>query len=193
MKTGTGSAPTDDPGFPPRWGASTIVLHWLSAGLIISLLALGWLMVHGDLNAATTFDLFQFHKSLGFLSFAFLLLRLGMRFAHPMPQKPPTMPRWERNLAGLTHATFYLLLLVAVMSGWLLASAAIIVIPMRFFGLLEIPALVGPDAALEAKMAFLHYAVSRLLIGLIALHAAAALKHHFIDRDDVLRRMITFR
>jgi len=175
---------------PRRWGASTIALHWLSAVLVLILLGLGWFMVHGDLEAPTKFDLYQLHKSLGFLSLALLLLRLGARFAEPSPPAPPTMRDWERRLAGLTHAALYALLLIAALSGWLRVSSAIIAIPSRFFGLFVIPNLVGADAALSADMALLHYIVSRLIIALLILHIAAALKHHLVDRDDILARML---
>lgn len=193
MNAYEGSAPTHGGGSSQRWSASTITLHWLSAALILVLLGLGWFMVHGDIKASTKFDLYQLHKSLGFLSLALLLLRLGARLLQPSPQAPPTMPHWERRLAGLTHATVYVLLLAAVLSGWVLASAAIVSIPTRFFDLFVIPNLVGADAALSTNMSFLHYVVSRLLIGLLVLHVAAALKHHFIDRDDILLRMTRLR
>jgi cytochrome b561 len=185
------STPAD--GSQPRWSRSTIALHWLSALLILVLLGLGWFMVHGDLKASTKFDLYQLHKSLGFLSLVLLLLRFGARLARPSPAAPPAMPRWERRAARATHVAFYVLLLVAALSGWLLVSAAIIAIPTRFFDLFVIPNLVGPDATLSAGMTFLHYLVSRLLIGLLILHIGAALKHHFIDRDDVFLRMVRLR
>jgi cytochrome b561 len=193
MRASGRTAPIDTDGASQRWGAPTVVLHWLSAGLILVLLGLGWFMVHGDVSAATKFDLYQLHKSLGFLSLGFLLLRLGARLAQPAPQAPPAMPHWERRAAGLTHATFYVLMLASIFSGWLLASAAIIAIPMRFFGLFVVPTLVAPNDALSAKMVILHYIVSRLLLGLLVLHVGAALKHHLLDRDDVLRRMVRLR
>ncbi len=173
-----------------RWGASTIALHWLSAGLVLVLLALGWFMVHGDLEASTKFDLYQLHKSLGFLSLALLVLRFGARAAERSPPAPPAMGHWERRLAGLAHGALYALLLITALSGWLRVSSAIIPIPSRFFDLFVIPNLVGPDAAFSDDMALLHYVASRLLIGLLVLHVAAALKHHFIDRDDVLSQML---
>jgi cytochrome b561 len=100
------------------------------------------------------------------------------------------MGEWERRLAGLAHAALYALLLIAALSGWLRVSSAIIPIPTRFFDLFVIPNLVGVDGALSDDMALLHYVVSRLLIGLLVLHVAAAVKHHLIDRDDVLVRML---
>ena len=190
MNPGEGSKPEDWSWSSPRWGASTIALHWLSAALVLVLLGLGWFMVHGDLQASTQFDLYQLHKSLGFLSLALLLLRFGARFAERSPPAPPTMGDWERRLAGPTHLALYGLLLVAALSGWLRVSSAIIPVPSRFFDLFVIPNLVDPDAAFSADMALLHYVVSRLVLGLVILHVAAALKHHFIDRDETLVRML---
>jgi cytochrome b561 len=184
------SAPAATKAAPQRWSAATIAQHWLSAVLILILLGLGWLMVHGDLEASTKFDLYQLHKSLGFLGLALLALRLGARLVQASPPAPPAMPPWEHRLAGLAHVAFYLLLLAAALTGWLLVSAAIVAIPTRFFDLIVIPNLVRPDASLSANMAFWHYVVSRLLVGLLVLHIAAALKHHFVDRNDVLARML---
>ena len=190
MSGGETAMPADGRRSPRRWGVSTIALHWLSAVLVIVLLALGWFMVHGDIEASTKFDLYQLHKSLGFLSLALLLLRFGARLAERAPPAPPGMGEWERRLAGLAHAALYALLLIAALSGWLRVSSAIIPIPTRFFDLFVIPNLVGVDGALSDDMALLHYVVSRLLIGLLVLHVAAAVKHHLIDRDDVLVRML---
>jgi cytochrome b561 len=179
---------------PRRWSAATIALHWLSAALILGLIGLGWFMVHGDIDAATKFDLYQLHKSLGFLGLALLLLRLGARLVQASPPAPPAMPPWEHRLAGLAHAGFYGLLLAASLTGWLLVSAAVIAIPTRFFDLFVIPnllpSLTRADASLSAAMAFWHYVIARLILGLLVLHVAAALKHHFVDRNDVLTRML---
>jgi cytochrome b561 len=175
---------------PRGWSAATIALHWLSAVLILTLLGLGWYMVHGDLQASTKFDLYQFHKSLGFLSLALLLFRLLARFSRPAPPPPPAMPLVERRLAAGAHIAFYILLLLAGASGWLLVSTAIIPIPTRFFDLFVIPNLTRPSTEWFDAMTLAHYVVSRLLIGLLILHIAAALKHHFHDRDNVLIRML---
>jgi cytochrome b561 len=180
--------------FPPRgWSAATIALHWSSALLVIVLLGLGWFMVHADVRAATKFDLYQLHKSLGFLSLALLLARLIARLSSAAPPAPLSTPLWERRLAGAAHAAFYLLLAAAALSGWLVVSAALIPIPTRFFDLFVIPNLGGADAALEAAATAVHYVVSRLIFVLLIVHVAAALKHHYIDRDDVLTRMARLR
>jgi cytochrome b561 len=181
------------PAPPRRWSAATIALHWLSAVLVILLLGLGWFMVHADIGAARKFDLYQLHKSLGFLSLVFLIARLAARLGSAAPPGPFTTPLWERRLAGAAHAAFYLLLLAAALSGWLVVSAAIIPVPTRFFDLVVIPNLTGADAPLEATATVIHYAASRLIMALTIVHVAAALKHHFIDRDDVLARMVRLR
>lgn len=179
---------------PQRWSAATVALHWLSAVLVIALIGLGWFMVHSDSGAAAKFDLYQLHKSLGFVSLALLLARLAARILRTSPPPPVAMPPpWRRRLAGSAHAAFYVLLLAAALSGWLLVSAALIPIPTRFFDLFVVPNLVNIDAGLASRLILVHSALSRLILVLLIVHVAAALKHHFIDRDDVLARMVRLR
>ena len=173
-----------------RWSAPTLVLHWLGAGLVLFLLAQGWLMVHGGFDAAPRFDAYQTHKSWGFVALALTLLRLAARATAAAPPAPPEMARWERMAASATHRVMYALMLLAALSGWVLVGAAVIAIPTRFFGAFIIPNLGPPDAMVFASAAQLHVIVSRLIMALLALHVAAALKHHFVDRDDVLTRML---
>ena len=85
------------------------------------------------------------------------------------------------------------MLLAAALSGWLVVSAAIIPVPTRFFDLFVIPNIAGVDAAWEQAATVIHYATSRLVMALTIVHVAAALKHHFVDRDDVLARMVRLR
>ena len=174
---------------PSRWSGSTIALHWLSALVVLTLLALGWLMVHAIDDAASRFDLYQLHKSLGFVALALLLARIAARLA----TRPPialAMPRWEQRAATLAHWTLYLLTLIATLSGWLLTSAATIPIPTRFFNLFVIPNIAAANPALAEQMTEVHLIATWLLMGLAALHIAAALKHHFINRDAALRRIL---
>ena len=172
-----------------RWSTATIWLHWLSALVIIGLLALGWIMVHAVDDSAEKFDLYQWHKSFGFVALALLLARIVARLASAAPAAL-AMPAWELRAANAMHWTLYGLTLVATLSGWLLASAAVIPIPSRFFNLFVIPNIAGSDPALAGQMTLLHYLATRLMMALVALHIAAALKHHFIDRDDALRRIL---
>ena len=174
---------------PARWSPATIALHWLSALLILGLLALGWVMVHAIDDAASRFDLYQLHKSLGFVALALLLARLAARLASPAPAGL-AMPAWEQRAASAMHWTLLLLTAIAALSGWLLASAAIIPIPTRFFDLFVIPNIAGANPRLAEQMTLLHYVATRLMMVLVALHIGAALKHHFVNRDAALRRIL---
>jgi cytochrome b561 len=173
---------------PLRWSPATVLLHWLSALVVIGLLALGWVMVHAIDDAALRFDLYQWHKSFGFVALILLLARVLARMAARAPAAL-AMPAWERRAASAMHWALYILTLIAVLSGWLLASAAVIPIPTRFFGLFVIPNIAATDPALAEQMTLLHYLATRLMMALAALHIAAALKHHFVNRDEALRRM----
>ena len=174
---------------PGRWGALAIALHWLIALLIAALIVIGWRMVHGGLSAAETFDAYQLHKSLGFLALALTVARLAARMSFASPPEPEA-PRWERRLASFTQGALIVLTIGAGLSGWLVVSASPLPIPTRFFNLFVIPNIARPDAALFCLAALAHEVAAWTIAGLVALHAAGALKHHFVDRDDVLKRML---
>ena len=146
-------------------------------------------MVHAPLGAATAFDLYQSHKSLGFVALALTGARLAVRLGSEAPAPPPS-PRWERRLAALVQAALYALTLVAILAGWLLVSTSPLPIPTRFFDLFAIPDIARPDAALFAAATLTHKVTAWAIAGLVALHVAGALKHHWLDRDDVLSRML---
>jgi cytochrome b561 len=173
---------------PPRWNRVVVALHWIGAALILELLAHGWLMIHGGFSAAETFDLFQWHKSLAFVALAVTLARLLARAATPAPSKPGSPP-WERRLSAFVQALLYVATLIAIGSGWLAVSTALLPIPTRFFGLFVVPNIAAPDASLFAAATVAHAVTAFAIVGLVALHIAGALKHALIDRDDVLRRM----
>jgi len=177
---------------PARWSGLAIALHWLAGALILELIAHGFVMVHAPLGAATAFDLYQSHKSLGFVALALTGARLAVRLGSTAPAPPPS-PRWERRLAALVQAALYALTLVAVLAGWLLVSTSPLPIPTRFFDLFAIPDIARPDAALFAAATLTHEVTAWAIAGLVALHVAGALKHHWLDRDDVLSRMLPRR
>lgn len=166
-----------------------IVLHWLGAALILELPAHGWLMLHGGFSAARTFDLFQSHKSLGFVALAVTLARLAAR---ALTKAPPAFsgPGWERRLAAFAQAALYLLTLAVTLSGWLAVSASPLPIPTLFFGLFVVPAIARPNAALFGAAALIHWTCALAIAGLIALHVAGAAKHRFGNRDDTFARML---
>jgi cytochrome b561 len=174
---------------PARWSELIIWLHWTAAATILVLIAMGWAMVYGALDAAFTFDLYQWHKSFGFVALALIVARLAARFASSSPPTPVS-PSWERRLAEFTQGSLYVLPICTIASGWLVVSTSPLPIPTRFFDLVVIPNIAEADPSLFAAAALAHKLAAWGIAFLIALHAAGALKHHFVDRDNVLRRML---
>ena len=173
---------------PARWSGLIISLHWMGAAIILALLAMGWAMVHGGLNSASTFDLYQQHKSLGFVALALTAARLAARSVSSSPPAPVS-PGWERLLAALAQGSLYVLTICAIISGWLVVSTSPLPVPTRFFDLFVIPNIAPADASLFAKAALAHKLSAWAIAFLVAPHVAGALKHHLVNRDDVLRRM----
>lgn len=171
-----------------HWGAIAKLLHWLVALLVIALLWVGLWMVDLPLSPDKV-RVYALHKSVGISVLALMLVRIAWRSAERSRPKPPfVMPTWERAAARLSHALLYALLLVMPLSGWLFNSAANF--PLQWFGWLSLPALAGPDPELKAIARAVHHWSAYALIALVSLHVLAALKHHLIDRDETLRRML---
>jgi cytochrome b561 len=166
-----------------------ISLHWIAGAIILALLALGWIMVYGGFDAGATFDLYQRHKSLGFAALALTAPRLIGRLVISSPASPVSAP-WERGLATFTQTALYALTLGAILSGWLVVSTSPLPVPTRFFDLFVVPNIAGPDPSLFAAAVLAHKLAAWGIAFLIALHVAGALKHHFMDGDDVLKRML---
>jgi cytochrome b561 len=182
---------------PPRgWGRGVRLLHWTMAALILFQLGLGLYVAHGLEDLGRRFELTQLHKSWGATIFALALARLAWRLAQPgRPPPPASMPRWQARAAAASHAALYALMLAAPISGWVYASASplqdLLGIENEVFGVFALPdPWVPGDEALAAAARRAHGAAAWLLLALVAVHAAAALKHHFVDRDDVLTRMV---
>ncbi|WP_342360983.1 cytochrome b [Terrarubrum flagellatum] len=171
------------------WPLALRIIHWLSAAVIVGLLSLGLYMRHADIDAGEAFDLYQLHKSFGFIALALILLRVIARVQTRRPPFPETMSRREVVAARLTHAAFYALLLALPLIGWVMVSAAPLPVPTRFFDLVEIPALTAPSESVYGIARRAHRLAAWALGALLLLHAAAAMKHHWLDRDSTLRRM----
>jgi cytochrome b561 len=177
------------------YGAVAVVLHWLIAAAILYNVWLG-----ATMDCDEQFDACQQHKSVGITILALSVLRLIWRMVNPPPPLPPHMPAWERLAARATHWAFYLLMIGVPLSGWALVSASPVsdFVTTKVWGLFELPLLPGfPTAANRALLAGQIEELHELfglyaMLGLLALHVAAALKHHIWDRDVVLTRMIPF-
>lgn len=170
------------------FGVITRILHWVLATLIFALIALGWYMV--DL---TYFDKWYngsltWHKSLGIIVLGLAVLKTGWQFYTPLPAQPTTLRPWERTAARVMHVVLLALMLAVPASGYLISTSA--GKGVMVFDWFEVPALISGDTALrDAAIATHFYAAYG--IGLLALgHAAAALKHQFLNRDGTLARML---
>lgn len=170
-----------------RYGATAIGLHWLVALMLLCGATLGLYMVDLELSPAKL-KLYSWHKWIGVSIFLVAVARLIWRLTHPAPPLPGAVPAWQQRAASLTHALLYLLLFVIPLSGWLMSSA--LGVQVVYFGVLPLPDLVQKDKALGEQLKLLHLSLNLTLLVAVLLHVAAAVKHHFVDRDDVLRRML---
>ena len=181
---------------PTGYGRIAILFHWTMALLIIGMLGLGLYMSDLPLTDPNAFQLFQLHKSIGFVVLALAVLRLVWRLANPSPKLPEGMHPLERLGAHLGHAGLYALLFAMPLTGWLMVSASPWGIPTVVFNVLPVPHLPVPEALGSQEQAegffkLLHAYGAYLLIALVIVHVAAAFKHHVIARDDTLKRMLT--
>ena len=180
-----------------RYTAVAIGLHWLIAALIVGLFAVGLYMHNLPLSHPDKFWLYQTHKSFGITVLLLSLVRLGWRLTHPAPRLPENMAAWERALARGTHVAFYILIIAIPLAGWAMVSASVFNIETKLFGVVPWPHLpvlstLENKKPVEEALKEVHEYLAFAAIGLLVLHAAAALKHHFVNRDDVLTRMIPF-
>ena len=170
-----------------EWGAVTRALHWLIALLVVVLATVGWYM-KGLPNTPDKAAIYGLHKSTGLTVLALMLARILWRaFEGVRPAQPTGMPGWQVHAARASHVLLYVALIAMPISGWLFNSAANF--PLHWFGLFAVPALSGPDPELKAAARFAHEFLFWCIAGLVAVHASAALYHHFGARDGVLRRM----
>jgi cytochrome b561 len=169
------------------WGAPARLLHWLIAALILAQFVLGWTAASWRLSP-TKLELFVWHKSIGMLILALVVLRLTWRFANPTPALPADTPAWERAAARASHALLYLLMIAMPITGWIVNSAA--GVPFSIFWRIPLPAIVAPDKHLAEVAALVHFSLFVLLAAVLVAHIGAALRHHFVKRNDVLLRML---
>lgn len=174
-----------------RWGGISQFLHWTIAVLILCIGAVG--LVMGELpRSPKYFWVYTAHKSLGLTVLALVLVRIGWRLYAGAPPPVPGTPRWQAWLATAMHVLLYGMALAMPLSGWIYDSASGLR-PFRWFGQVEVPKLVAPDAALSEAAHGWHEWLFWLLLVLVAAHAAAALYHHFVRHDATLARMLPRR
>jgi cytochrome b561 len=178
---------------PTRYGTVAMTLHWLIAIAIVGLLIVGKYMNGLPNDDPNKFALYQMHKSFGISVLVLTVVRIVWRLTHPVPALPSGMPAWQRWGAHLSHFGLYALMLAIPLSGWALASSSPYGIPTLLFGAIELPHLpVDNDEQTNAFFRETHDLLGNLMILLLIVHVVAALKHHFVDRDTVFRRMLPF-
>ena len=170
-----------------RYTRTAIGLHWAVALLIFAAFPVGLYMVELPLSP-TKLKIYSYHKWVGVTIFLLALARLLWRATHPAPPMPESVPRWQQALAGATHILLYLLMVAIPLSGWLMSSA--LGFQTVYLGVLPLPDLLEKDKLLGEQLKFLHMFLNYTLGALVLMHIGAALKHHLIDRDDVLTRML---
>ncbi len=164
-----------------------IGLHWLIGLAILVSLGVGLYMVDLSLSP-TKLRLYSWHKWAGVTIFALVLIRCLWRITHAAPPLPDAMPPWQRIAAEGTHYVLYALMIAIPLTGWLMSSAK--GFQTVYFAVLPIPDLLNKNAELGETLNLLHRYLNYLMIAIVGAHIGAALKHHFIDKDDILRRML---
>lgn len=169
------------------WGGPARFLHWAVAALVLVQVALGLTAAGWRLSPAKL-DFFVWHKSLGFMILLLVVIRLIWRLANPTPALPAGLSFFERLGARVSHGFFYVLLIMLPINGWVINSAANV--PFSIFWLVPLPAIVAPSPTLAGTAENAHFVLFSLLLLLLVVHAGAALRHHFVKRDEVLSRML---
>ena len=165
------------------------LLHWTVAVLVIIMLAVSFFL--GDLPKSYKPTAFMLHKSTGILILALMLWRLFVALTSERPKLPESVSKWEDYLSRLVQIGFYFFLIIMPLSGWIMSVAANKV--PSFYGLfnLSLPGI-PQSKALSKFMVETHEVIAWVLISLLVLHVLGAIKHHFIDKDGVLKSMLPF-
>ena len=173
-----------------RYSSGSKFFHWLVALLVVVMLIFGFFLDSIPEQYASI--AFLMHKSTGLTILALMLLRMFWIVRTGKPALPATVPVWQKALAHLVQYALYLFVILMALSGWTMSVAGGWI--PSYFGLFDVPFPgLHPDKGLAKTLAESHEIIAFIIIGLLVLHIAGALKHHFIDKDDVLRRMLPGR
>jgi cytochrome b561 len=174
---------------PTRYSAVAQAFHWIIAALIVTQFTLAWMQDDLPLGMRKL-ALLARHKSFGMTILMLAVLRLAWRLFNRPPELPSHMSKMEVLLARATHILFYFLLFAMPVTGWLMSSAKNY--SVSWFGLFTWPDLIGKNERAFDILQSTHETLSWLLLAIAILHILAALKHHFWNKDDVLKRMLPF-
>jgi cytochrome b561 len=170
-----------------RYSAPAVVLHWLVALLIFVAFPLGVYM-HDLPLSPDKLKLYSYHKWMGVTVCMLVAVRLAWRATHTPPPLPASIAGWQRRASAVVHGLLYVLMVAIPLSGWLMSSAK--GVPTVWFGVLPLPDLLGKDKELGELLATVHKTLNFSMAGLVFIHAGAAIKHHLVDRDEVMARIL---
>jgi cytochrome b561 len=177
---------------PPsqRYTRGAMLFHWTIAALIVLNFALAWLSEGRP--KPQRMEMMYVHFSVGYTVLLLALLRLIWRLTHRPPPFEPDVKPWESTLAHVVHWALYAMMFALPILGLLAYSAGGGGMPLKWFGIVNLPTFpfAVPDHAKGEGFAAIHGTLAFVMLGLLALHVAGALKHHFIGRDGELWRMI---
>jgi cytochrome b561 len=171
-----------------RYTNVAIFLHWLIAVGVFVMIGLGWYM--GDIPKGTPERAFWFnlHKSIGTTIGVLVLIRIGWRLRHPPPPLPASMPAWEAAAARISHGLLYACLIVMPAVGFLASNFT--KYGVKYFGLLQIGPFFAENQAVRDGLQEVHEITSFVLVAAVVVHVLAALKHRFVNKDEVFQRML---
>jgi len=170
-----------------RYTGVAIALHWAMAALLLFMIWLGWNMEDNEAR-------FQLHKSIGITILFLALARLAWRFANPPPPLPDAMPKREKTASHVVHMAFYVLMIGIPLGGWLMVSVSPFQVATVLYGVVSWPHLPFTQNLISEDLyefvEFFHSKGAWVIIALLALHVAGAVKHEFGAEDGVLKKMI---
>ena len=166
-----------------------MALHWLLAAMIIASFSFGLYMVDLPFSPARLKQ-YNWHKWAGITILALSAARLLWRLTHRPPALEIPMPAWQKKTSQATHALLYVLFFAAPLAGWAYSSAA--GFPVVYLGLFALPDFVSPNVELAGVLKLVHRTLVYSLAALAGVHVLAAIKHHFVDGDGLIRRINPF-
>lgn len=172
-----------------NWGLVARLFHWLIALLILIQFILGRIADALPISPRKL-DLFVAHKSIGISILLLVGLRIVWRLANALPQ-PLATGRWERRLAAAGHALLYALMLAVPLTGWWVSDTSRI--PFKLFWSIPVPDFMAANRQMSELAGEIHEFLTTTLLVVIVLHVLAALRHHYVLRNDTLRRMLPIR
>jgi cytochrome b561 len=171
-----------------KYTKTAMALHWLTALLIIWGFSVGVSMTNIPGITPDKLKYFSWHKWIGVTVLGIACVRLLWRLTHPAPALPDTMPAWQKTAANGLHGFLYVLIFAIPISGYIYSLSA--GVPVVYLGIIPLPVFMDPNPEWKPILKQVHYVLNVALLGSVIMHVAAALKHQFIDRDGVLKRML---